>query len=71
MVFHVEPVAHILALAIYGQRLAMADIIDEQRNKLLRELIRSVIVGAVGDDSGHAVGVVEGANEMVGRSLRC
>ena len=30
MVFHVEPVAHVLALSVDRQRLAVADIVDEQ-----------------------------------------
>ena len=65
----VEPVAHVLALAVDGQRLAVAYIVDKQRNQLLRELIRAVVVRAVGDDGGQAVGVVEGAHEVVGAGL--
>ena len=60
-----EPVAHVLALAIDGQRLAMADVVDEQRNQLLRELIGAVVVRAVGNDDGHAVSVVIGTHEVV------
>ena len=47
----------------------MADVIDKQRNKLFRELIRAVVVGAVGDHGGHAVGVVERPHKMVAGGL--
>ena len=69
VVNHVEPVAHVFALAVNGERLAMADIVDEQRNQLFRELIRSVVVRAVGDDGRHAVCVVECADKVVARCL--
>ena len=70
VVLDVEPVAHVLALAVDGQRLAVADVVDEEGNQFLGELIGAVVVGAVGDDDGHAVGVVEGAYEVVARCLR-
>ena len=69
MIDDIEPVANVLTLAIDRQRLTMADIIDEQRNQFLRELIGAVVVRAVGDDNGHAIGIVEGTHEVVGRSL--
>ena len=71
MVFHIKPVAYVLAFAIYRQRFAMADVIDEERNELLRELVWAVVVGAVGHDGGHAVGVVECAHEVVAAGFGC
>ena len=47
----------------------MADVVDKQRNKLFRELIRAVVVGTVGDHGGHAVGVVERPHKMVAGGL--
>ena len=44
MVSYIEPVAHVLTLARYGQRLAVADIVDEQRYQLLGELVRTIVV---------------------------
>ena len=44
MVYYIQPVTHILSLAINGKRLTMADIVDKERYQLLRELIRSVVV---------------------------
>ena len=71
MVLHIQPVSHVLTLTIYWQWLAMADVIDEQWNQLLRELIRTIVVGAVGHDGRHTVSIVESTHEMVGASLRC
>ena len=70
VVFHKEPVAHVLALAVNRQRLLVADVVDEERNQLFGELVRTVVVGAVRHDGRHAVGVVERANEVVGTGLR-
>ena len=44
VVFHIEPVAHILSLAVNGQRFSCEDIVDDERNELLRELVRAVVV---------------------------
>ena len=64
-----EPVADVFTPAIDRKWLAMAYIVDEQWNKLFRELVRTVVVRAVGDYGRHAVGVVIGADEMVGAGL--
>ena len=69
MILYIQPVAHILTLAVDGQRLAMTDVVDEQRNQFLRELIRSVVVRAVGHDDGHAVSVVISTYKVVTGSL--
>ena len=69
MVFHIQPVAHILAFAIHRQWLAVADVVDEQRYKFFRELIRTIVVRAVGHDSGKAVSIMESSHKMVTRSL--
>ena len=65
VIHYIQPVAHILSLAIYRQRFAMADIVDEQRDEFLGELIWTVVVRAVGHDSRHSVCVVEGTHEVV------
>ena len=70
VVLHIEPVTDILALAVYRERLAVPDVVDEQRNELLRELVWSVVVRAVGHDGRKAVGVVICSHEMVRGCLR-
>ena len=69
MVLDIEPVAYVLAFAIYGQWLAVADIVDEQRDQLFGKLVRPVVVRAVGDQRRHAVGVVVGPDEVVATTL--
>ena len=70
MVLNVKPVAHVLALAINREGLAVPNVIDEQRNQFLRELVGAVVVGAIGHNSRHAEGVVESADKMIRRGLR-
>ena len=69
MVLDIQPVAHILAPAIDRKRSAVADVVDEERYQLLRELVRAVVVGAVRDYGRHAVSIVECPHEMVARRL--
>ena len=70
VVLHVEPVTYVLALAVHRQRLPVPDVVDEKRYQLLRELVRTVVVAAVRNYSGHPVGVVERTHEMVAAGLR-
>ena len=65
MIHHIQPVAHVFPLAIHRQRLAVTDVVDEQRNQLLRELIRPVVVRTVRHDGRHAVRVVECPHKVV------
>ena len=65
MILDIEPVTHVLALALDRKLLAVTDVIDKERNKLLRELIWAVVVRAVGHDGRHTVGVVVCTDEMV------
>ena len=70
VVFHVQPVANVLALAIHRQRLAVADVVDEQWYQLLRKLVRAVVVRAVRYDGRHAVRVVVRTHKVVARCFR-
>ena len=70
VVLDVEPVADVLPAAVHGQRPSVADVVDEQRNQLLRELVGPVVVRAVRNQRRHAVRVVVGPHEVVRRSLR-
>ena len=64
-----DPVAQVGAVAVDRQRLALQRVQRDQRDQLLRELPRAVVVGGVGDDGRQPVGVVPGAHQMVGRRL--
>jgi len=49
MILNVEPIAHLLAIAIHRQGPAIERIENHQRNEFFRELIRAVIVGTIRD----------------------
>lgn len=65
VIFYIEPVTNVLALSIDRKRLAVADVIDAKWNELLWELLRTIIVRTVGYDCRHAIGIMEGTNEVV------
>ena len=69
VIYYIQPVTYVLTLAIDRQWLAMTDVVDEKWNQLLGELIRTIVVRAVGHDGRHAVGIVESTDEMVGTGL--
>lgn len=65
MVFDVEPIADVRAVAVDGERFAFEDFLDHERDELLRELVRAVIVGAVCSNYGELVSVGVGACEVI------
>ena len=70
MILDIQPVSHLHAVSVNRELLVMLDVIDHQRDQLLRELIRAVVVGAAGDVDRHAVGVVERLNKVIRARLR-
>ena len=74
MILDVQPVAHVAAVAIDGQRLALERVEDHERDELLGELVRPVVVRAVREQRRKAVRLVPGAHEVVrgglGRRVR-
>ena len=69
MIFYKKPVADILTLSIDRKRLAVADIVDEKRDQFFRELVGTIIIGAVGDDRRHSVCVMVSKHEVVAACL--
>ena len=69
MIHDIKPVTNILTLSIDRQGLAVADIVNKEGNKLLRELVGTVVIRAVRHQSRHAIGVVIGAHEVVAAGL--
>lgn len=69
MVLNEEPVTHIFTLAVDWQRLAVAYIVYKQRYQLFGELVRAVVVGTIGYNCRHSVGVVIGTHKVVARRL--
>ena len=65
VVADVKPVADLGASAVNGQRLAIEGFFDNERDEFFRELIRSVVVRAIGGDGWDAVGLMIGADEVI------
>ena len=69
VIFNVEPVADVGALAVNRQFLTGESIEDHQRYQLLRKLIGTVIIGAVGEGDRKTKCAMPGANQMIGGGL--
>ena len=69
VVLDVEPVAHVGAVAVDGERLFLERVEDHQRDQLLGEVVGPVVVGAIGDDDRKPEGAEPGAGQMVGGGL--
>ena len=65
MVFDVQPVADLLAVAIDRQGFAGQRVDNHQRDEFFREVVGPVVIGAVGGEHRQAVGVVPGAHQVV------
>ena len=65
VVFYVEPVADLAAVAVYGQGAAGQGVEDDVGDEFFGEVAGAVVVGAVGDEGRQAVGALPGAHEVV------
>ena len=50
MILYPQPVAHILPLTVHRNRLVVLNVVDGQRNQLLRKMVRPVVVRAIGNN---------------------
>jgi hypothetical protein len=71
MVQHIQPIANILPLSIDRDMLLPQTLKQYHRDELLRELVRSVIVGAIGDENWQTVGVVPCSDKVIRRRFAC
>jgi hypothetical protein len=70
VVFDVEPVADLHAVAVDGEIFAFEGVEDDERDEFLREVIRAVVVRAVGRERREMIGVLERADEVVAGGFR-
>ena len=70
VVLDIKPVADVLAIAVDRQFLIGQRVDDHQRDELLREVVRAVVVRAARDCRRDLVGAVVGHDEQVGTGLR-
>lgn len=69
VVFDIEPVADVAAVAVDREGLAFEHVKDHEGDELFRELVGAVVVRAVGESERQAIGVVVGLGEVVARGL--
>ena len=70
VVLHIEPVADVLAVAVDRQLLIGQRVDDHQRDELLREVVRAVVVRAARDCRRDLVGAVVSHDEQISTGLR-
>ena len=70
VVLHIEPVADVLAIAVDRQFLVGQRVDDHQRDELLREVVRAVVVRAARDCRRDLVGAVIRHDEQVSTGFR-
>ena len=69
VIFHIQPVTDVQAFTVNRERLVSQCISNHQRNQLLREMIRAIVIGATGNGHRQAVGTVVSQNQQVSGSL--
>ena len=67
MIGDIKPIPDIFPVPVNRQWLAIKGIEDHQGNQFLGELVRTVVVGTVGDRDRQTIGFVIGSHQMIGR----
>ncbi len=71
MVFDEEPVTDLLAVAVDGEGFTGESVVDDEGDEFFWEVVRPVVVGAVGGEYWETVGMVVGTDEVVAGGLAC
>ncbi len=69
VVADIQPVPHIHSIPVDRQRFGVKRVVDDEGNEFFGELVGAVVVGAVRRQHRQTIGVVPGANQMVGSGL--
>ena len=69
VILHIQPVPDVQSFAVHRQWLVIQRVGDHQRDQLLREVIRAVVVGAAAHRDGQAVGAVVGQHQQIRPAL--
>lgn len=65
VIVDVEPIAHVLSVAVDRKPLALERVQDDKRNELFRELVRPVVVRAVGGQRRKSVRCMHCPDEVI------
>ncbi len=71
VVLHIQPVTDLHPIPVHRKALLVQAVVDHQRDELLGELIRAVVVRAAGYGHRKLVRVCIRLHEQVGRCLAC
>ena len=69
VIFYIKPVAHVQTLPVDGDGPPGQSVQDHHRDELFGKMVRPVIVRAIRQNDGQAIGLVPCADEMVRRGL--
>ena len=69
MIFNVQPVTNVFSVTVNRQLLPLHCVKDHEWNQFLRKLVRTIVVGTVGNQGGQLEGVMVSPYEMVRSSL--
>ena len=71
MILDMQPIPNLHPIAVHRQRLVVPGIVDHQRDQLLRELIRPVVIGTAGDIDRQPEGLIIRPDQHVRAGLGC
>jgi hypothetical protein len=71
MVLHIQPVPDIFSFAVYRKWFIREDIVDQERNKFFRKMIRAVVIGTPADKRGQTKTIVKGCNKVIAARFCC
>ena len=69
VVFDIQPIPHILAFTVDRQGFVIQCIENHQRNQFFRELVGTIIIGAIGNGYRKTVSFTVGPDQMIGSGL--
>jgi hypothetical protein len=71
VILNIQPISDLPAIAIDRERFTCESIQNHQRDKFFRELVRTVIIRAIGYGDGQVIGMVIGSHQVIAGSLGC
>src|SRR3569832_1247057 len=71
MVSDIQPIPNVLSIPLNRQGFAQHDVDTHQGYQLYGEMVGAVIIGTIGDDGRHTIGMVVSTGEVVAACFGC
>ena len=71
MVSDIQPIPNVLSIPVNRQGFAQEDVDTHQGDQFFGEMVGAVIIGAIGDNRRHTIGMVVSAGEVVAACFGC